>query len=93
MRCNMCNSGLTDDITVCPNCGSSTAKKSNRSIGLALLSFFIPVVGIILYAINKGVAPVKARCIGIGTLTGFVILAIAVLCYGVYIGFVAAPLL
>jgi uncharacterized membrane protein YhaH (DUF805 family) len=43
------------------------------SIGFAILSFFIPLVGLILFLVWKKDTPLKAKSCGIGALIGFVL--------------------
>ncbi len=49
------------------------AKLDKNSIGLNILSFLIPIVGLILYLVNRKTSPIKAKGIGIWALIGFVI--------------------
>ena len=43
------------------------------SIGLNILSFLIPIVGLILFCVNISAKPKKAKSIGIWALIGFVL--------------------
>ena len=57
--CTKCGHELVDEAVVCTNCGCATDnyKSADRadapSIGFAILSFFIPLVGLILYLVFK----------------------------------------
>ena len=54
------------------------------STGFAVLSFFFPIVGLILYCVWRDTLPQRARSAGIGGLAGFVIGAIlTVIIYGI----------
>ena len=47
--------------------------KDSGSIGWAILGFFIPIVGLILFLVWKGTKPNCAKMAGIGALVGFCI--------------------
>lgn len=49
------------------------ANLDKNSVGLNILSFFIPIVGLILFLVNLKNSPIKARGIGIWSLVGFII--------------------
>lgn len=49
------------------------AKLDKNSIGLNILSFFIPIVGLVLYLVNRKTSPIKAKGIGIWALVGFIV--------------------
>lgn len=52
--CSTCGAELHDNAVICPKCGCMTADfkqtqlEDKSSIGLNILSFFIPLVGLIL---------------------------------------------
>lgn len=68
MFCKNCGSQIDDRAVVCPNCGTPTENyapqtgKTNsadsRSAGFAVLCFFFPVVGLILYLYGR----TRCRC-------------------------------
>ena len=72
-----------DEAVVCTNCGcavngannltNATAGEDIPNGGLNLLSFFIPIVGLILYCTMYSKTPRKAKQIGIFALIGFII--------------------
>jgi len=47
-----------------------TVKPDGKSTGFAVLSFFVPVVGLILYLVWKNETPLKAKSCGKGALIG-----------------------
>lgn len=51
--CNNCGKEVSDNAVVCPFCGCAVASKNvevdKPSTGLNILSFLIPLVGLILY--------------------------------------------
>lgn len=76
MYCSKCGKEVSDDALYCESCGyqhqnMSPAKLDKNSIGLNILSFFIPIVGLILYLVNRKASPLKAKGIGIWALVGF----------------------
>lgn len=85
--CSHCGKELLEESVVCPNCGCAVngANNINRVTGdipnggLNILSFFIPLVGLILYCTMHGKTPRKANQIGIFALIGFIINLILIL--------------
>ena len=60
--CSKCGHELVDEAVVCVNCGCSVADPTTPTapavadapnMGFAVLGFFIPLVGLILYLLNK----------------------------------------
>ena len=50
------------------------------------MGFFIPLVGLILYLINKDTAPLKAKSAGKGALIGFCVSLVISIIYVAVIG-------
>lgn len=76
MFCRYCGKDINDDSVACEYCGKnlqSTGAKSNDSANIlwGVLSFFIPIVGLILYLVWRTEKPETARVCGIGALIGF----------------------
>ena len=88
--CSKCGQQVRNEAVICPFCGcqiaKSTAVDDAPSTGYALLGFFIPIVGLILYLINKDTAPQKAHSAGKGALIGFILGIVVSVIYGVIIG-------
>ena len=75
MYCKKCGDQVTEEDKFCPSCGTEVtieqqvSNSSNQfqgnddapNFGFALLGFFVPFVGIILYFIWKNEFPLKAR--------------------------------
>lgn len=68
--CKFCGATLPDNATICPQCGAPhepvssniiSAEDDRPSVGLNILSFLVPIVGIILYFATKGQYPIKAK--------------------------------
>ena len=57
MYCRNCGMPVPDNAVICPNCGASSAPsapvvdKNQPSLGIAVLCFFFPLVGLILYLV------------------------------------------
>lgn len=80
MFCHNCGSEISDNAVVCPKCGVAVGKgKSSVSpddapnTGFMVLSFFIPLVGLILYLMWHETSPLKAKSCGKGALIGVVV--------------------
>ena len=83
MFCKNCGKEIDDRAAICPNCGvptdekafSHNAVKENDapSAGFAVLCFFIPILGLILYLVWKDEYPLKAKSCGKGALIGVIV--------------------
>ena len=81
--CSHCGKELMDEAVVCTNCGcavngannmaNATAGEDVPNGGLNVLSFFVPIVGLILYCTMHSKTPRKANQIGLFALIGFLI--------------------
>ena len=94
--CSKCGQQIHDDATICIHCGCATAVSSTQvapatqdapNTGFAVLGFFIPLVGLILYLIfsNNG-QPLKAKSAGKGALIGVIVSVAISIVYGIVIG-------
>lgn len=85
MFCRNCGMPIADNASFCPNCGTSVnqaapvADRNQPSLGIAVLSFFIPIVGLILYLVWKDTEPGKAKSAGKGALIGVIVAAALVI--------------
>lgn len=65
MKCNHCNADIELGTQFCPHCGNKVdnafVNNENLSWGMKILSFFIPIVGIVYYFMKKQEAPKKAK--------------------------------
>ncbi|MBQ7045909.1 MAG: zinc-ribbon domain-containing protein [Clostridia bacterium] len=83
MFCSKCGNEIVDDAVVCTKCGCAVKGANSISAaaagddvpngGLNILSFFVPLVGLILYCTMQSKTPRKAKQIGIFALVGFII--------------------
>jgi uncharacterized membrane protein YvbJ len=89
--CSRCGKEIFEEAVICPHCGCAVSPNyvarevDEPSIGYAILGFFIPLVGLILYLVFKEKTPMKAKSAGLGALVGFVI--------GIIISFIAVILI
>ena len=94
MFCKKCGKEILDDAVICVHCGCSTqnnnfvAANTNDapSTGMAVLGFFIPLAGLIVWLINKDTKPLMAKSAGKGALTGFIISTVFSIIYGAIVG-------
>ena len=93
--CSKCGKEIMDEAIICVHCGCSTANNTTNSIqetndapntGFAVLGFFIPIVGLILYLVNKDKTPLKAKSAGKGALIGFCVSLAFSLIYSIIVG-------
>lgn len=89
--CSKCGKEINNDAVVCVHCGCAIEKvplspKDAPSTGFAVLGFFIPIVGLILYLVNKDSAPQKAHSAGKGALIGFIVSIAFSVIYGAIVG-------
>lgn len=77
--CKNCGNQIGDGAIMCPQCGTMVAPvqqqpaQQKASFGWAVLGFFFPIVGLILFLVWKKDQPAKAKMAGIGALVGFIV--------------------
>ena len=80
--CTTCGKELADNAVSCPNCGyvfpnaggtSVSGVHDAPSFGIALLGFFFPLIGLILYVVWKPATPLRAKSAGKGALTAIIL--------------------
>lgn len=94
MFCKNCGKEILNDAVICVHCGCSvqgnnkavTNTSDAPSIGAAVLGFFIPIVGLILWLTNKDTKPLMAKSAGKGALIGFIVTMIFSVIYGAILG-------
>ena len=80
MFCKKCGAEISDDAVICTKCGCATdnynpvpAKPVDaKSGGFAVLGFFFPLIGFILWLIWKNEMPLRASSCGKGALIGVI---------------------
>ena len=81
--CSKCGKEIFSEAVICPHCGCSVADTVHDipSTGLNVLSFLLPIVGLILYIVDHNKCPNKANAAGKWALIGFVVgIALQVFC-------------
>lgn len=92
MFCKKCGKEILDDAIICVHCGCSTqdtakpATNDAPSTGMAVLGFFIPLAGLIIWLINKDSKPRMAKSAGKGALVGIIVSIILSIIYGAVVG-------
>lgn len=74
--CSHCGKEVVDEAVVCPSCGCATGNtnvvEDVPSTGLNVLAFVFPVIGLIMYLMDKDKAPTKAKSMGKWALYGLI---------------------
>ncbi len=92
MFCKNCGAEISDQAYVCPKCGVRTngdkvvATDDAPNIGFAILGFFLPLIGFILWLMWKDSSPLKAKSCGKGALIGIIVSVAISVIYGVVAG-------
>lgn len=74
--CSHCGKEIMAEAVVCPHCGCPTEQYNGKreqdssSTGLNVLSFFIPLAGLIIYLMDRDRMPLRAHAVGKWTLIG-----------------------
>ncbi len=77
MYCTKCGQPIDDKAVMCVHCGYQFVQPQQKpddkpSTALAVLGFFIPIVGLILFLIYHDDKPKTAKSAGKGALAGFI---------------------
>ena len=99
--CEKCGQELEENLNFCPSCGAkvgaSAPQYSNYSndfdapsTGYAVLGFFFPIVGLILYLVWQDKYPLRAKSCGKGALIGFIVNVVLTICYAIMMGIAAS---
>ncbi len=95
MYCKNCGKEIDDNAYVCPNCGVKVESESNvvkadadsgSKAGWGVLSFFIPLVGLILFLMWKNERPQTSKVCGICALVSFIFSVVLCIVYGIIVG-------
>ena len=79
--CTHCGKEIDDAAVICVHCGAAVAPMQPAtpvmadapSTGFAVLGFFFPLIGLILYLCWKDQQPLKAKSCGKGALIGVIV--------------------
>lgn len=100
MYCKNCGRAVDDNSLYCYNCGvrldntsCANISEDNSSFGFAVLGFFIPIAGFILFLIYEGKKPKRAKSAGKGALIGFITkIVLSIILVIIYVVFAASLL-
>lgn len=89
--CSHCGAQIDDNAVICVKCGCSVSgakidPQDAPSTGFAVLSFFFPLIGLILYLVWHSSSPMKAKSCGKGALIGVIVSVVVSILYVVVIG-------
>ena len=98
MYCNNCGAVVDENSLYCNKCGTrldntynAPVSEDHSSFGFAILGFFIPIVGLILFLVYEGKKPKRAKSAGKGALIGFVTgIVLSIILVILYIVFAAS---
>ena len=104
MYCRYCGKQIEEDARFCPYCGSAQQEERQApppqqryvdpndapSGGFAVLGFFFPVVGLILFLVWQDTMPQRAKSCGKGALTAVIVSASLILLTFIAIAVIAA---
>ena len=99
MYCSHCGKEVNDEAVVCIHCGCAIAQNKSRNLnqitdepstGFAVLGFFIPLVGLILYLVYKDTTPLRAKSAGKGAIWGFCSAIAIPFILGIILGIISA---
>ncbi len=90
--CHKCGKEIDDDAVVCVHCGCAVPSAANSgaasddasSAAFAVLSFFFPLVGLILFLVWKDTYPKRAKSAGKGALIGVIVNVVFSVIVGVF---------
>lgn len=90
MFCSKCGKEIDENSTTCAYCLAPIGKQpyvpeDKSSFGDAVLGFFIPIVGLILYLVYHNNKPKQAKSAGKGALIGFTLRIILIILYFVFV--------
>lgn len=97
MYCKRCGAEIKDDAKFCPNCGANQTVDSNTSydsydsgsVGWAILGFFIPIVGLVLFLVWNSTKPLTAKKAGLGALISIIVSFVLSILLGVLSALIA----
>ncbi|MBQ8496486.1 MAG: zinc-ribbon domain-containing protein [Clostridia bacterium] len=83
MFCSKCGTEISDEAVICVHCGASVGQPETKpeapvaedkvSIGFCILAFFIPLFGVIYWALKYKETPKKAKACGITAIVSWVL--------------------
>ena len=85
IKCKECGKEISENATTCPHCGAKNKNNNETaSTGVKVICFLIPLVGIIIFAINISTKPKYAKGCLIASLLPTIIALIIIIMFFVY---------
>ena len=91
--CSKCGKELFDEAVVCTNCGCAVDSNNTPaavvdevSVGFCVLSFFVPLFGVIYWAIKYKETPKRAKACGITAIVAWALNIVFSIVWGAIIG-------
>ena len=83
IKCKECGKEISSNATACPNCGYKHINNQEKaSFGILVICFLVPIVGIILFAINISSKPKYAKqCIISSIISPIIVIVITAICF------------
>ena len=82
IKCKECGKEISENATTCPHCGAKNKNNNETaSTGVKVICFLIPLVGIIIFAINISTKPKYAKGCLIASLLPTIIILIIILLF------------
>lgn len=80
--CSKCGQGVMDEAVICPHCGCKITGNEPDEVntGLCVLSFLIPLAGLVLFAVYANSKPKSAKKYGMWALISVIILTVFYSC-------------
>ncbi len=94
--CQHCGERIRDDAEICVYCGCRVKNADDddaSSAGFAILCFFIPILGLILWLVWKNTKPLRAKSCGKGALVSLILEIVIVVLYYVFLAGMIGALL
>ena len=92
MFCKNCGKQIPDNAVVCVACGTEIQRppmEDTASCGWWWLGFFVPVAGLLIWALCTDSQPKRAKKAGIGAIVGTIVFVVlTVLFYVLWMAFI-----
>lgn len=69
------------------NNASNEIKEDKVSIGFNILSFFFPIVGLIMFLVYKNETPRRAKSIGMSAIIGYIVINVLSVLFAIWLNF------
>lgn len=91
--CSKCGKEIMDDAVICMNCGCAVENQpiakneiDEVSVGLCILSFFVPLFGVIYWPIKHKETQKKAKACGVTAIVSWAVGIVFSIIYAVALG-------